>query len=107
MAYQPLGKLYYGDETAYHQTYISRFESDEAVKLDFLIGNKPAFFLQNNEVLSLAFNISKLDKTVLKLSSALPGVAKSQYSKKCLIDEIVLTNKIEGVHSSRKDIGDA
>lgn len=107
MAYQILRKLYYGDEQIYLKTYTSRFESEEAVKLDFLIGNKPAFFLQNTEVVSLAFNIAKLDKKVLKLSEKLPGVAKAQYSRKCLIDEIVLTNKIEGVHSSRKDIGDA
>ena len=41
------------------------------------------------------------------LSMKLPGVALRQYSQKCLIDEIVLTNKIEGVHSSRKEIDDA
>ena len=35
------------------------------------------------------------------------SVALRQYSKRCLIDEIVLTNNIEGVYSSRKEIGDA
>ena len=40
------------------------------------------------------------------LSAQLPDIAKEQYSRKCLIDEIVLTNKIEGVHSSRKEIGE-
>ncbi len=107
MAYKLLKKLYYGDENVYHQTYISRFESEEAVILDFSIKDKQAFFLQNSEVITLAYKIAKLDKEVLKISSKLPGVAKEQYSKKCLIDEIVLTNKIEGVHSSRKDIGEA
>lgn len=107
MAYQLLGKLYYKDQGLYAQTYKSRFESEDTVKLDFLVAQKPAFFIQNTEVMKLAYDIVKLDKAVAKLSAALPGVAKSQYSKKCLIDEIVLTNKIEGVHSSRKEIDNA
>jgi len=57
--------------------------------------------------MKLAYDIVRLDKSVAKLSARLPGVAKEQYSKKCLIDEIVLTNKIEGVHSSRKEIDEA
>lgn len=107
MAYQLLGKLYYGDQSVYAQTYKARFCSADAVKLDFNVSQRPAFFLQNTEVLRLAYDIAKLDKSVTKLSTALPGVAKDQYSRKCLIDEIVLTNKIEGIHSSRKEIKDA
>lgn len=107
MAYIPLRKLYYGDQSVYAQEYKLRFDSEDTVKLDFYIGQRQAFFVQSTEVLKLAFNIVKLDKSVATLSAVLPGVAKSQYSKKCLIDEIVLTNKIEGVHSSRKEIDDA
>lgn len=107
MAYQPLGKLYYGDQDVYAQTYQSRFASEDTVKLDFSVAQRPAFFIQNSEVMRLAYDIAKLDKSVAKLSANLPGVAKIQYSKKCLIDEIVLTNKIEGIHSSRKEINDA
>lgn len=47
------------------------------------------------------------DKKILSISKDLPPIALQQYRKKCLIDEIVLTNKIEGVHSSRKEIGEA
>ena len=107
MAYKLLGKLYYESQEGYLQTYKQRFESTETVKLDFLISERQAFFVQNAEVMKLAYDIMKLDKQVTKLSSKLPGIAKEQYSKKCLIDEIVLTNKIEGVHSSRKEIGEA
>lgn len=107
MAYKTLGKLYYEDEGVYAQIYKSRFESEYTVKLDFFVSQKQAFFMQNAEVMRLAYDIVKLDKSVTQLSAALPGVAKDQYSKKCLIDEIVLTNKIEGVHSSRKEINDA
>ncbi len=107
MAYELLGKLYYGNQETYAQTYKARFNSEETIRLDFNVAHRPAFFMQNTEVLKLAYEIAKLDKSVAMLSAALPGVAKDQYSKKCLIDEIVLTNKIEGIHSSRKEIKDA
>ena len=86
---------------------MKRFNSEETVKLNFYIGDKQLFFLENAEVMKIAFYISKLDKEIASLCGRLPGVAIDQYSKKCLIDEIVITNKIEGVHSSRKEIGEA
>lgn len=107
MSYETLRKLYYGTEEEYALEYRTRFDSEEAVRLDFFIAGKQAFFLENADVLRLSFEIAKMDKEVCLLSAKLPGVAKEQYSKKCLIDEIVLTNKIEGVHSSRKEIGEA
>lgn len=106
MKYRELKSLFYKDNTEYIQEYQRRFQSDEAVKLSFFIGDKQAFFLQNAEVMTLAYEIAKLDKEIESISYALPGVALKQYSRKCLIDEIVLTNRIEGVHSSRKEIGE-
>lgn len=107
MEYRELKKLSYGDPGLYEQEYRSRFNSEEAVRLNFFIGENQAFFLENREVLRQMLQIQRLDKEVLRLCVLLPGVAKEQYSKKCLIDEIVLTNNIEGVHSSRKEIGEA
>lgn len=107
MEYKCLKDLYYASEEEYAKAYLSRFESENAVKIDFMIGERQAFFLQNTQVMMLAYKIAKLDKAILTLCLDLPGIALGQYSKKCLIDEIVLTNKIEGVHSSRKEIGEA
>ena len=107
MAYKSLAKLYYSDPQNYTQIYKNRFVSTESVHINFSVAKNPMFFLQNADVMSLAYHISTLDKKVTLLSMKLPGVALRQYSRKCLIDEIVLTNKIEGVHSSRKEIDDA
>lgn len=109
MQYIELSKLYYKykGEAEYAEEYKKRFNSEDTIHLDFNVAGKPAFFVVNTEVLKLAYNIARVDKEVSKLSACFPGVAKEQYSKKCLIDEIVLTNKIEGVKSSRKEIGDA
>lgn len=107
MSYKELKSLYYGDNEVYAKEYLNRFNSEETIKINFHIGENQAFFVQNTEIMTLAYKIAKLDKEIGKLCDALPGVAIDQYSKKCLIDEIVITNKIEGVHSSRKEIGEA
>ncbi len=107
MVYKDLKSLYYGNNEIYVQEYLNRFNSKETIKLNFYIGENQAFFVENAEVMKLAFHVAKLDKEIGELCNELPGVAINQYSKKCLIDEIVITNKIEGVHSSRKEIGEA
>lgn len=106
MAYDDLKKLSYFSRNDYLTEYERRFTSPDAVHLDFHIGEHQAFFVPVTEVTELVFNILKIDKQVLIISKRLPKVALSQYSYKCLIDEIVLTNKIEGVQSSRREIGD-
>ena len=107
MAYKTLKSLYYTDKKLYAQEYNNRFVSEEAIKLDFQIGKNQAFFLTTSEVYSLLADIYKVNNTIVRLCLNLPIEALDQYSKKCLIDEIVITNSIEGVHSSRKEIGEA
>ena len=107
MAYQELKKLYYGDQETYRETYMQRFSSENTKRLDFDVEKYQAFFVQCDDVIQLTYQILKLDKEICKLRGELPKVALKQYSKRCLIDEIVITNNIEGVHSSRKEIGAA
>lgn len=104
--YKTLRKLYYGDPETYQQVYERRFSESATVHLDFLIGEHPAFFVQDNAVLQKVFHILRLDKEIALLKIQLPRIAVRQYTRKCLIDEVVLTNQIEGIHSSRKEIGD-
>lgn len=107
MAYKELIKLYYGDQETYRTTYMQRYSSENSVHLDFDVAGYQAFFVQCEEVINLTIQILKLDKEIYKLRTRLPKVALEQYSKRCLIDEIVITNNIEGVYSSRKEIGAA
>ena len=104
MNYESLRTLYYKDPELYQQEYASRRNGRATIHIDFDVSGKPAFFEENNEVFLLAFQIMSCDKKILSISKDLPPIALQQYRKKCLIDEIVLTNKIEGVHSSRKEL---
>ena len=107
MAYKELKKIYYEDQETYRTTYMQRYSSENSVHLDFDVAGYQAFFVQCEEVINLTIQILKLDKEIYKLRTRLPKVALEQYSKRCLIDEIVITNNIEGVYSSRKEIGAA
>ena len=102
-----LKKLYYQDIAQYKASYERRFHASTSVKMDFRVGEHQAFFTQSNSLIKTMYNILRLDRDILALCCRLPDLALTQYSQKCLIDEIVLTNEIEGVHSSRKEIGEA
>lgn len=107
MPYKILKKLFYTDQDLYRATYQQRFSSDNTIRIDFDISKHQAFFVQCDDVIQLTYHILQLDKEIYKLRTKLPNIALEQYSKKCLIDEIVITNNIEGVYSSRKEIGAA
>lgn len=56
----------------------------------------------------LIIKAMELDRDIDRTIGMLPQRAQAeQYMDKCLIDEIVLTNGIEGVHSTRREIDDA
>lgn len=107
MSYKTLEKVFHISKEEWEELYQKRFHSDVAVHLDFVIGGSPAFFIEDFEVTKHLTQILRLDKEISLLTKTLPGKALEQYSKKCLIDEIVITNNIEGVRSTRKDISDA
>lgn len=104
--YMLLKSLYYDHKKEYEALYESRFNSGDCVHLNFVIGNNPAFFMETPELIKKVVEITRLDKEIFELSRALPKIALTQYINKCLIDEIVITNNIEGVHSTRKEIGE-
>lgn len=106
MKYRDLRTLFHLDEKEADRIYNSRIESDDVRFLNFTIHGNNAFFLQNAEVLCLTIKTLRLNEAINDLSRNLPKVALRQYMNTCLIDEIVLTNDIEGVRSSRQEIGD-
>ncbi len=104
MEYALLQKLYYTDKDAYTAAYTQRFTSEYAHHINFQIGGHPAFFITTPEIQKKMLAIQKADKEVFSLQQDLPPKAIEQFSARCLIDEIVLTNNIEGVHSTRREI---
>lgn len=106
MEYILLKSLYYEHKEEYEALYESRINSTECVHLNFSIAGSPAFFMETPELIKKIIEITRIDKEIALVSHSLPEIALKQYINKCLIDEIVITNNIEGVHSTRKEIGE-
>lgn len=106
MKYKLLSSLYYSDKQLYEETYNMRCNSESTYKFNFKIKNNNAFVVINNDILSKISTILSLDKGLFTASSYVPPIALSEYQQTCLIDEIRMTNEIEGVNSTRKEISD-
>lgn len=106
LEYILLEKLYYKDKQKYENEYLSRFNSISAVKLNIEINKNQGFFIMTPEIINQIIKINEVNNELNDMTKILPGIALNQYIKKCLIDEIVLTNEIEGVISTRRDINE-
>lgn len=106
MDYPILSKLYYQSKELYEETYEKRFNSEYATHLNFDIKGAKAFFVKTPEIYGELAEVLRINHAVSNLCSLLPGAAIDQFFRRCLIDEIVLTNSIEGVRSTRKEISD-
>lgn len=104
MSYESLGKIYYKNNEKYEDVYQSRFNSEFTIKFDFNIGEHQSFLVINNDILTLVSAIMKHDKNLSKASLGLPPIALKYFLKRCLIDEIQITNEIEGVRSTKREI---
>ena len=104
MDYIPLRKAPYILRRDRLDIYSERFNSPQTVHLDLKLGNYPAFFLQTQEANNLIMEILRCDKRLSGLCARIPKAAIDQFTISCLIDEIILTNSIEGVRSTRKEI---
>ena len=51
-----------------------------------------------------ALRVSESDKELLRLMRDLPTKAIEQFAVKNLVDEIVITNEVEGVNSTRHEV---
>lgn len=104
MEYQLLPHLYYENKDEYNQLYEKRFHGESTVHLDFSIHDNPAYYCLCPEIHQMYIDILRLNQSVLQLMETLPGLASKQFAKRSLVEEIVLTNNIEGVYSTRREI---
>lgn len=106
MSRKTLKALFHMGVKEYQGEYERRFNDADTIHLPVNIGNEPAFICQTPEIYKRIIAVERLDKEVANLYYALPPIAIEQFTTRCLIDEILLTNDIEGVHSTRKEIGE-
>ncbi len=104
MSYELLSKIYYKDRENFEREYAVRKNRSDTISLGFNISGYEAFYVNHPE---FALQTAKLYKKLVeleKLCVRMPRVAYEFYERNCLIDEIIITNDIEGVRSTRKEI---
>ena len=104
MSYVLLSHLYYKDKNAYKALYEQRISAESTRVLPIKIGNHKAFYCLCPEIHNISMQIMLLDKNISKIQNELPNAALIQFANRCLVDEIKLTNDIEGVYSTRKEL---
>ncbi|UJF33577.1 Fic family protein [Paenibacillus hexagrammi] len=108
--YELLSKLYYKDPGTYSFEFERRINSYGTIKLPFSI--KP--FKSNEEFSCFYVNHAKLDlmhdqilhqsRRIRLIADQLPEIAIDQYIRAKLIDELLSTNEIEGVRSTKAEM---
>ena len=107
MEYELLSKIFYKKPTEYESIYDARFNSEASIKLPIKIHENVGFIFNTNEITKLLVKIYKTINKINLLRTHLPNISINSYIIKSLKDEIALTNEIEGVRSTRKEIEDA
>ena len=104
MSYELLSKLFYKEPDTYEARYDQRFHSDTAIKLPLFINNHQAFFMTPLEMINKTEAIFKLNTAVNVITKDVPVSALNFLINRFLKDEIALTNDIEGITSTEKEI---
>ena len=104
MSYVLLSHLYYKNKDEYKALYEKRISAESTCILPIKIGGNSAFYCLCPDIHNISMKIMQLDKGVCCIREKLPASALVQFTDRCLIDEIKLTNDIEGVYSTRKEL---
>lgn len=106
MKYRALTSIFYSDNSRYLEIYKDRYNSESTYRFNFKVNGYDSFVVINHDILQRVESIMELDRELLRNMNNVPPIALSQYTKKCLVDEIKMTNEIEGVVSTRKEINE-
>jgi len=109
--YEQLAKIYYKESKDAHiKAYEKRLNGYGSIKLPLKI--KPlksnqefsCFYVNHHELMMTYEKILKNSRTIRKKMRGLPDKAITQYIYSKLMDELVMTNEIEGIQSTRVEM---
>lgn len=106
LSYVDFKKAFHNPSIDEKALYKDRFNAEESVHLGINVSGSPAFFVMTQDIYEAALRVSESDKELLRLMRDLPDKAIEQFAVKNLVDEIVITNEIEGVNSTRREVHD-
>ena len=104
MEYKLLSSLYYTNKKAYETEYLNRLKSANTIKPNIEISGSPAFILITDEVSHIISSIQSRNRNLELLTEKMQSDSLQIYRSSQLSYEAVMTNDLEGVASTRKDI---
>ena len=104
MAYRTMKSIFHEGKVPLEDELARRLALPETIPLGFALEEDELFFTMASDVYQLLLEAARLDKEIAVLTRSLSQRALQQYRESLLIDEIVLTNDIEGIYSTRKEI---
>lgn len=104
MKYATLKGMFYEEKKLYEKTYEKRFNSDSTYKFKFSTNENDVFVVILPQMLTKIERILKLNDDLNKVVQNIPGIAIQQFELDCLKNEIIITNEIEGVVSTKREI---
>jgi Fic family protein len=104
MSYTPLPILYYKDKGAYDRFVAQIQSSDFIVRFPIRIGEFSVFYASIPEIAETIERIYRLNWNVQMLWELIPTVSHAPFHRKALVEEVMWSNEVEGIHSSRKEL---
>ncbi len=111
MEYKDLATLYHMDgspDRAVHSAreLAERQQSPSTFGLDFDTPAGKLFLAVPRELSALTQRVLRRERRVSNLMRSSPGIAGNEVLRSLVVDEVVMSNSIENIHSTRKQIDD-
>lgn len=111
MAYRTLSTLFHMDRStaalANNRSLADeRRSADSSFRLGFATDSGELFFAVPRELSVLNEAVLRKERRISSLYSTLPRVARGALVRSLVIDEVVSTNALEGIHSTRRQINE-
>lgn len=112
MGHQELAKLYHMDHSSSRDKNLvealnARLNSESTFKTGFTTPNGEAFLVVTREISTASERIFKTERLISSKLNELPEIAKRAILRSMVLDEVVCTNLVEDIHSTRRQIKDA
>lgn len=109
MAYPTLEKLFYSDASsnrfnAHRQRVRERIENESTFRTGIHLENGELFLAVPRELSIAIEHVLRRERRVSALWKALPPIALGALIRSLIMDEVVYSNEIEGIHSTRRQI---
>ena len=112
MEYEELATIYHKDSTSSRDSRIrtlakNRRDAESSFRLGYTAAEGELFIAVPRELSMLHEKVLRRERKVSALLRSMPGIAGHAILRSLVLDEVVSSNGIEGVHSTRKQIRDA